>query len=72
MKVQWKPRRVCAGSVSDVMSSKVGTCLAIKSSLSRSITVSQAIYSSKTFITGMFDLALHFQAAWTSLTLITV
>lgn len=63
MKVQWKPRRVCAGSVSDVMSGKVGTCLAIKSCLSRSITMSQAIYSSRTFIRGMFDLALHLQAA---------
>lgn len=67
-----KVRHVCAGSLSDVMSSKVGTRLAIKSSLSRSITMSGAIYCSRTFITGMFDLALHFQAAWTSLTLITV
>lgn len=54
---------VCRFGISDVMSSKVGACLAIKSSRSRSVTMSQAIYCSRTFITGMFDLVLHLQAA---------
>lgn len=60
MKVQKTLGHVCAGSRSAVMSGKAGTCLVIKSSLSRCINTSQAIFFSRTLITEMFDLASHF------------
>lgn len=72
MKVQKTLGRVRAGSRSSVMSGKAGACLVIKSSLSRYINTCRAIYFSRTLITGMFDLASHFQAAGISLALITV
>lgn len=43
-----------------VMSGKVGTCLAIKSSQTHCIVMSWLMYSSRTLITEMFDLALDF------------
>lgn len=42
------------------MRDKVGACLVIKALLSYFINMSQPQYFSRTLITGMFDLALHF------------